>query len=78
VSAPACPDCGGVLDIITGGQIYEGFFPALHIIGAPLPMRQRPAPFAACRGCEFCLEIDTRSARILRFPSTVRVMAVAS
>lgn len=67
--APVCPDCGGVLEIVTGGHIFEEFARRRHVLGAPMPMRQRPAPFAACQGCEFCLEIDTRPTPILNFPS---------
>jgi hypothetical protein len=56
---PRCPECGvGVIELVTDGQIGEFYAPAFHVIGQPLPMRLRSAPFGACNSCEFCIEVE--------------------
>jgi uncharacterized protein with PIN domain len=59
--APRCPECGGQLDIIKDGSILEQYHPGIHNVTRQpnLPYRERFVPFAACTGCEFCIEIVT-------------------
>lgn len=52
-----CPECGSPLDIVERGEKGEHYAPAFHTRGQPIPIRVRPATFAACTGCEFCMEI---------------------
>ncbi len=56
-----CPECGGALDVVTDGAI--GVMVPASIGGYLLPdeperLWLRPAPFAACSSCEFCIEIQ--------------------
>jgi len=58
-----CPQCGGPLDLVTGGMIADVVAPAVtvleHTFSQPL-RHQRLAPFAACCACEFCVEVRPR------------------
>lgn len=55
--AALCPECGSSLHIVEDGAVVEEFHPGYHVAGTPLPRRERITNFAACTGCEFCVEI---------------------
>jgi len=53
-----CPECGSSLQVVTDGLVGELRAPAFFTLGVSrLEYVMRPAPFVACTGCEFCLEI---------------------
>lgn len=52
-----CPDCGSPFDIVTDGAIGEPYAAGATVHGAPVRYRRRLAPFAACSGCENCIEL---------------------
>lgn len=62
-SGVACPECGSPLDIVPEGHIYDlrgttrAFIRDGRLHEGRSFLMPRPAPFAACSGCEFCIEI---------------------
>ncbi len=55
---PPCPECGGVLQVVTDGLIGRVTAPGFFIVGRDtLTVRLDPAPFIACTACEFCIEV---------------------
>jgi hypothetical protein len=55
---PRCPECGGVVVLVTDGLVGRLMAPPFFIRGrSELTYEMHPAPFAACTACEFCLEI---------------------
>lgn len=56
-AVPTCPLCGADLDLVTNGTIAEPMLTGYMVKGRPLPVRERPAMFVACQGCEFAEEI---------------------
>jgi hypothetical protein len=60
VPAFACPHCGSTLQLVTDGLVGEPYAPAYFIRHrSKIETRWKPAPFFACTGCEFCVEIPT-------------------
>ena len=57
---PRCPDCGAPLTIDPTGIVVDEYATPYHVIGEPIPTRERPAPIAGCARCEFVIEIDLR------------------
>jgi hypothetical protein len=56
--ALTCPECGGLLALVTDGAIGRLVAPPFFIVGTSRLVEVRvPAPFVACTACEFCLEI---------------------
>lgn len=63
VPPQSCPDCGGQLELIRDGAIGSLTAPAIHRAGAQLPIVMRLAPFLACAGCEYCIEVTRKRGR---------------
>lgn len=49
-----CPDCGSPLQIVIDGAIGVDWF---NTQTGRSETRIEPRPFAACSGCEFCLDL---------------------
>lgn len=49
-----CPECGAPLEVVDDGQVGV---PYMIANGGQEEWRLEARPFAACTGCEFCLEI---------------------
>lgn len=49
-----CPDCGSLLDIVLDGLVGV---PYADNVTHAIEYRMTPRPFAACTGCDFCLDL---------------------
>ena len=58
---PRCPHCGSALEIVTDGLVSVPYAQRVATINgqaqSAIDWRLVARPFAACTGCEFCLEI---------------------
>ncbi len=51
-----CPECGGVVELVTDGAIEVPYAPAFHRRDQPTPTRLMARPFWACTACEHCAQ----------------------
>lgn len=57
-----CPHCHAPLTLVTDGQVGVLMHPGNHVVSrGPLPWTMVNRPFLACSGCEYCVEVDTRT-----------------
>lgn len=53
-----CPMCGSVLQIVEDGMVGVPYATGLRYDPKPVVWKMENRPFAACVGCEFCVEIQ--------------------
>jgi hypothetical protein len=62
----ACPACGGVLELVTDGEMAIPFALAFQRRDAPVEIRLVPRPFLACSECEHCEAASPENVRSRR------------
>lgn len=55
---PTCPECGGVIELVTDAFVGRTMAPPFYVPGRRLEVRLFPVAIGACTECEFCIEID--------------------